>query len=134
MALNKEGFLKAAKKVFATEQVEVGEDVVIVSELDATDYIKIFTENSENGKVNMKTFTPALIAYSLVDEEGNRLFDNIEELTNARIPQSIFTKIGEVAKKLNGMTGEEKNASEPTQDGSTAGESQLLLDIDTPTT
>ena len=134
MALSKEGFLNAVKQKFATEEVPVGNDTVIVSELDATDYIKIFTEHSENGKVNMKTFTPTLIAYSLVDEAGNRLFDNIEELSNARVPQSIFTLIGEVAKKLNGMTGEEKNASEPILGGSTDGESQSPLDLDTPTT
>lgn len=128
MAMNRNSILEAMK--LKTETVMLGDETVIVSEIGASDYIKLWTDPKNqkvvgdqivNGvtvpktEVDMSRFTPALIAYAVVDEAGNRVFgdDDIEVL--ARSSQGPFMKLAEVVRKLNGLTGEEVKNSEDSQ-------------------
>lgn len=107
---------------------------VIVSELSATDYAKIWeiegvigektvTANGEDGvTVDMNLFTPILLAFAIVDDEGNRVFGDEDIPKLARSASGPFLKIAAVAKRINGLTGDEGNGSEPTQNGSPSGE------------
>ena len=139
MVLDKKSFMDTVK--LATEEVEIKEGkTVIVSEIGAQDYIKLWTQCSdetgeidEKGnkktKINMTKFTPALVCYSIIDPEtGDRMFADDEIHIIARLPQSDFTKIAEVANKLNGLAGDEKIVSTPIQEENNGGELQLPLD------
>lgn len=118
MILDKSGILSAMK--LKTETVPFGDGEVIVSEIAAMDYIKLWTESSvETGekdnegnpitKIDMSKFTPALLAYSIVDEKGNRLFDDAECSLISRSSHEPFLKLAEVAKRMNGLIGDEGN-------------------------
>ena len=139
-ALTKEELMGELK--LKSETVEIGSGVVTVSEISATDYITLWTECSvETGEtddkgnaittINMSKFVPRLVAFSVTDEAGNRMFNDEEVAVFERAAQGPFSKIAEVAKRLNGMGGE-KNVEPSIQDDATCGELQLHLDIDTP--
>lgn len=131
MGLSKEEFLTEAKSSFKTEQVEVSAGKFItVSEIDATDYVKMTTEHTQDGKMNLATFVISLVAASVVDNNGARMFTD-EEFKNTRIPKSIVDKIAAAAKRVNGIEGGEKNDSSETPQDSSDGGSQLPLDLDT---
>ena len=139
MVLNRKSFLDTVK--LATEEVEIEDGKsVIVSEIGAQDYIKLWTTFSEETgevdekgnkktKINMIKFTPALVCYSIVDEAGERMFADDEMEIVARLPQGVFTKLATASNKLNGLAGEEKNASKPIQEENNGGESQPPLDL-----
>lgn len=138
--LTKEELLGELK--LKSETVEIGNGLVNVSEVSAVDYINLWTEcNEKTGEtdskgepitdVNMSKFIPRLVAFSVTDEAGNRMFGDEEISAFERAAQGPFSKIAEVAKRLNGL-GVEKNVETLIQDSETSGESQLLLDLDTP--
>lgn len=140
-SLTKEELLGELK--LKSETVEIGDGYVNVSEVSAVDYITLWTECSEETgekdakgnvitTVNMSKFIPRLVAFSVTDEAGNRMFGDEEISAFERAAQGPFSKIAEVAKRLNGL-GVEKNVETLIQDSETSGESQLLLDLDTPT-
>jgi hypothetical protein len=91
-----------------TETVKLGKGEMIVSEIGAADYIRLWTKpdfrmDDDPDRVDMSKFTPALIAYSVVDEKGNRLFTD-EDIPNiASWPQGRFTEIAQIARRLNGL-------------------------------
>lgn len=115
MSLNRDMLLNTMK--LKTEEVELGAGTVIVSEIGAADYIKLWTDpkTQKDGTVDMARFTPALIAYAVVDETGNRIFTDADVDILARSSQGPFLKIAEVARKLNGLSGEETKNSESDQ-------------------
>lgn len=133
MVLDRNSFLDTVK--LATEEVKIEEGKsVIVSEIGAQDYIKLWTKFSEKTgevdekgnektKINMIKFTPALVCYALIDPStGERMFADDEMHIVERLPSCVFTKLAEKANKLNGLAGEEKNVSMPIQEENSGGE------------
>jgi len=127
MALDRTALLKAMQLKTETVEIEGGE--VIVSEIGAADYIKLWSDPKnqkatgekviKDGKeedvmvIDMSKFTPALIAYSVVDEAGERLFTDEDVAVLGRSSQGIFLKLAEKARKMNGLSGNESKNSEP---------------------
>ena len=149
MSMNREEFLEEGK--LATEMVTLKSGkTVIVSEIGGADYIKLWSDpanQKESGKiliaedgtekpelvVDMSRFTPSLLAYSLVNDNGERLFTDEDIPTLSRLANVPFLKVSEVARKINGLAGEEAKNSKAIPPEDNSGESQLVLDIDTPT-
>ena len=117
MALNREELLGELKLKTEVVTLDDGSEV-IVSEIGATDYINLWTSEaySTEDKVDMAKFTPALIAYSVVDDQGRRLFSDEDILSLGRSANGPFFKIAQVAKKLNGLSGEPAKNSEAGQE------------------
>lgn len=119
-----------------TERVPLKKGAVIVSEIGAADYIALWTDpgnKDAEGNVDMAKFTPALLAACIVDESGNRMFDASEAAKLARSSHGPFMKLAAVARRLNGLSGDEsKNSEETATDDSLSG-SVSTSDINTPT-
>lgn len=115
MVLDKEGLF--AEMQPETELVSLKSGDVIVSDIGAEASMRLWTDpalQGADGETDMVKFTVALVALAVVDESGNRLFDNsdIERLSkSAKVP---FGKLAAAAKRLNGLTGEEVKNSEET--------------------
>jgi hypothetical protein len=93
-----------------TERVLLKKGEVIVSQIGAADYINLWSDPKNQKKdvdgkevINMSRFTPALIAYSVVDESGNRIFTEADIERLAKFAQEPFLKLAEVARRLNGL-------------------------------
>jgi hypothetical protein len=109
-----------------TELIELGENKhVIVSEIGAEDYIKLWTNpehQKEDGSVDMSKFSPALVAYAVVDDQSQRIFADSDIPMIARSANRPFMKLAEVARRLNGLAGTEtKNSEETAQEDSSSG-------------
>ncbi len=94
-----------------TEIVKISEGKeVIVSQIGAADYIRLWTDpdSQTDGTVDMAKFTPKLVAFCVVDEKGEKLFKEEDIPLLARSSQVVFDKICEVARRLNGLVGEEE--------------------------
>lgn len=118
----------------ATETVQLKNGTVIVSEIGAADYIKIWTDpanKNEDGILDMSRFTPALVAACIVDESGNRIFDSADVAKLARSANGPFMKLSEVASRLNGLSGEVVKNSEETAADSLHSVSASSSDTDT---
>ncbi len=118
--MNKAELLTAMR--LKTEAVELESGTVNVSEIGAADYIKLWTDpdNQTDGKVDVAKFTPALVAFSVVDGKGKRIFSDDEIPTIARSSQAIFMKLAEAARRVNGLAGDAVKNSEPSQEESSA--------------
>lgn len=105
-----------------TEVVTLKKGDVIVSQIGAADYITLWSDpknqkKDETGKdiIDMARFTPALLAYSVVDASGNRLFTEADVDRLAKFAQEPFLKLADVARRLNGLSGEEVKNSDDSQ-------------------
>ena len=128
MALDRTALLKAMHLKTETVEIEGGE--VIVSEIGAADYIKLWSDPKnqkatgekviKDGKeedvmvIDMSKFTPALIAYSVVDEAGERLFTDEDVAVLGRSSQGIFLKLPSLRKPRKHLS-----LSRSTQNGKT---------------
>ena len=74
-------------------------------------------------EVDMARFTPALISYTVTDEAGNRIFSDDDIDILSRSAQGPFLKLAEVARRLNGLSGEEVKNSEDSQKESSSSDS-----------
>lgn len=112
MVLNRESILEAAK--LKTEVVELEEGSVIVSEISALDYNEIceLSKKPDCDEVDMKKFTPTLLAFGIVNENGERVFSNEDIPLLAKLAQKPFMKIADGVKRLNGLIGDEAKNSE----------------------
>lgn len=129
MSMTREELLNELK--LKSEVVEIGKGKVIVSEIGASDYISLWSDPKnqkatgemvlKDGKsepvmvVDMARFTPALIVYAVTDAAGNRIFTDEDIDLIARGSQGPFLKIADVARRLNGMVGDEVKNSEGSQ-------------------
>ena len=122
-----------AEGALKTEVVELKSGNVIVSEIGGSDYIKLWSDpkNQKDGSVDMSCFTPALLAYSVVDEAGNRMFDEADVARLAKFNSSVFLKLSEVARKLNGLSGAEEKNSEGSQSELPFSDSASISESDT---
>lgn len=113
MALDRNSLINllALKK----ETVTLPEGEVIVSEIGAADYIRLWTDpanQGEDGKADMAKFTPALVARCLVDANGDRLFSDADAEMLGKSAIGPFNALAAAARRLNGLSGEAGN-SEP---------------------
>ena len=134
MLLDKTAILSSLK--LKTEDMPLGGGTIRVSELGGSDYLKIWTDpayQDGNGNVDMSKFTPALLAYTIIDENGNRLFSDDEVPELAKAAAGPFLDIAKVAKRLNGLTGEEVKNSEAGQIDCSCSDSACNSDAVTPT-
>jgi hypothetical protein len=106
--LNRDALFKLME--LKKEIVELGDGEVIISEIGATAMIDLYTRkelHDADGNFIMGKFTPALVALSVIDEIGNRIFSDADILLLEKASPIYFTKIAEVARRLNGMSGGE---------------------------
>lgn len=103
-----------------TETIEANGVEIIVSEIGAFDLIRISQECQDaDGELDMQRFSLAMAACSVVDESGNQVF-TLEEI--GKITRTTLMRIIEVARRLNGVSGEEVKNSE-------AGQNDSLLSV-----
>ena len=101
---------------------------VIVSEVPAIQYATLWgdcaSEPDTKGEVviDMQKFNALLLANCIVDEKGERIFTDEDAPLLAKFGQESFRKMMNVAKKLNGLMGDEGNDSEAIKNASPAGE------------
>ena len=105
---------------------------VIVSEITAPDYMELCNlcaigdmqspDANGNIKLDIGKFNGTLLAYCVVNNKGERIFDDsdIEKLINSA--NKPLMQIVDVAKRLNGLSGKEEKASELIEGGSSTGE------------
>lgn len=120
MSMNKAELLNELRLKTELVKLDDGKEV-IVSEVGAADYIKLWTNHNyqTDGNIDMAKFTPALLAYSIVDEQNQCVFTDEDIPSLARAAQGPFMKIAEAARRLNGLAGNEaKNSEETAQEDS----------------
>ncbi|MBU1567717.1 MAG: hypothetical protein KJ630_19095 [Proteobacteria bacterium] len=117
MALNKDGFF--TEILLKSEEVDIGGGkTAIVSELGAVDYMNIWTDESvrTDGVIDMEKFSPKLVAFCVVGDDGERLFTSEEDIRKVgRFPHKVLDKLVHAAMKLNGIESEEVKNSEASQ-------------------
>ena len=122
-----------------TEAVVLNSGEVIVSQIGGADYINLYTDPKNQKKtgnkvlrngieedeteLDMARFTPALIAYSVVDEAGNRIFADDDIPAIARFATEKYLKLADACRKINGLSGEEVKNSEDSQNDSSFSDS-----------
>lgn len=133
MLLDKTAFLEATK--LKTEDVEIPGGKVRISELSGTDFLEIYTnpKYKTGDEMDMVKFTPALLACTIVDESGSRIFTNEDVEEIGRRTKDVFLQLAKVAKRLNGLSGEEIKNSEASLSNSSCIDCACTSDIDTPT-
>lgn len=122
----KNAFLDQAK--LKKELVDIGDGhQVFITELEATTFYPIWLDpeyaaEGGGGAVDLRKIIPALLARSIVDEEGNRLFADEDAADLAKISPSTYFPLSEAVRRLNGISGvEAKNSEASPEDGSSSG-------------
>jgi len=111
--LNKAELLDEMK--LKSEKVQLTNGVVYASEIPATDYMDLMDfsaikdDAKKDGEVDMKKFNPALVAYSIVNAKGERIFSIDDTDVISKSSTSVFNKLSESAKRMNGLLGDEEN-------------------------
>lgn len=108
MILNRDQVLKALE--LKTEKISLGEGEVIVTELSASDFTDLYSSpavQDDQGNVDIKKFTPALVSMCIVGEDGKRIFSTEDISLFQQAGAGELYKISSVARRLNGMTGDE---------------------------
>jgi len=108
MILDRDSLLQAME--LKKENVTIGDGEVIVSEIGASDMIDLYTRkdlHDENGDMIISKFTPALVVMAVVGENGERLFSDADIPLLEKAPASQLGKLADVARKLNGLKGDE---------------------------
>lgn len=115
MSLNRAELLNVMRLKTELVTLDDGSNV-IVSEVGAADYIKLWTnpEYQDGNTVDMAKLMPAMVAYSVVDDQGHRVFADDDIPTLARSAQGPFMKISDAVRRVNGMIGEESKNSKET--------------------
>jgi hypothetical protein len=114
-----------------SELVPLGKGEVRVSTISGPDYIKLWSDpknQKETGEfvlkdgvkepvttVDTSRFNAALLTYAVTDLEGNRVFTDADLDKVSRFSSGPFLKIAEVARRLNGLNGDEVKNSEGSQ-------------------
>ena len=126
MVLNKKALMKAL--ALKRDTAELAEGEVLVSELEATEYMEVCNmsavgepDKDGNLTLDMRKYNALLFARACIDEKGARLFTD-EESVGFSKSYKPFMKVVAKIKELNGLTSVVGNASEPTKGGSTTGE------------
>lgn len=104
------------------ELVDIGEGhQVYLTELEAAVFYPIWLDpayaGEGEGSVDLRKVVPVLLAHSIVDEDGNRLFSDEEAGTLAKITPSVYFPLSEAVRRLNGILGVEAKNSDASQEG-----------------
>lgn len=113
MVLDRKAFLKAVQK--KSENVAIGDNSVTCSELSFSE-INAVRESElikdTTGEFDGYKFIALLMAYSIRDGKGERLFLDTEIDIIMGLPRAEYLKLAESVKKLNGMAEDEIKNSE----------------------
>lgn len=128
MSLSREELLDGTILETAVVPLSIGE--VRVIEISAPDYIEICELSKKDGtdvvegtmQIDMRKFDPALLAFGIIDQEGNRIFTNEDIPLLAKRSMKKFEPALKKLKEMSGLIADSGNASEPTLSGSTSGE------------
>ena len=128
MGLSRQELLDGSVLETAVVSLPIGE--VIVTEISAPDYIEICELSKKDGtdvvdgsmQIDMRKFDPALLAFGIIDEEGNRIFTNDDSPLLAKRSMKKFEPALKKLKEMSGLLRDSGNESEPTLSGSTSGE------------
>lgn len=128
MQITREQFLQASD--LKTETVEVPElgGEVIVSELsgaDRNEWSELINPNDSENPEDLDAMysTAALIAYSVVNENGERMFTNEDIPTLCKKSFAVLTKVGAVALRVNGIGNEALEKFEKNSEAAPGGDS-----------
>jgi len=123
MGLNRDQLLEKLK--LKIEPVMIGDDSVNVSQIGAADFIRMWNnpEYQTDDSIDMSKLLPALVAYSVVDDDGNRIFSAEDAAILSRSSREPFALLANAAKRLNGLMGDEIKNSEPSQTESSSSDS-----------
>ena len=119
MVLDRNGLLNNSR--LKSEIVKLDEGEVVITELSGPDYMKLYTDPANRKMVDgvetmeMGRFQAALIVYGAVDEKNERIFKDEDIEAVMRMSNTVFFKLAEAARKVNGMTGEESKNSNETE-------------------
>jgi hypothetical protein len=108
MFLDRNALLEAMK--LKTETVAIDDGEVILSEIGAKDLMDLYTRKDlqdEKGGIVMSKFVPALVAKSVIDENGNRLFTDEDAELLEKAGAARFSNLAQTARRLNGLAGDE---------------------------
>lgn len=103
--LDKLDILSIGSLKTTTVQVDGGE--IIISELGASDSFSLFTDpdhKDKEGNLLMSTFGPALVARCVMNEQGDRVFEDDEACKIARLKPTLFAKLLTAAMEINGLS------------------------------
>lgn len=106
MLLSKEDLEKELD--LETTDVEIGDGKFVrMVEMSASDYIDTFNSSDDDEDDNKSDWMASIIAASIIDEDGNRMFtaDEVWKISNSK--PAIFSKLCNAVKELNGL---EKNS------------------------
>lgn len=119
--LDKQALVQAAK--LKKVEVEIDGGSVLVSEVTQESYEAILADPAnKDGDAQdwFKTMT-ALIAVSVVNEDGSRMFGDEDKPLIAGFSREVRNAITNACLRANGFSEDEKKPSEPTGDGSPIG-------------
>lgn len=116
---NKKDFFESSK--LETELVEIGDGKsVLVTELNGPDFGDLWTDERfevEDGGVDVGKMLPILIARTVIDDKGNRIFTDKDAPKIEVMKARIYLKLATVARNLNGI-GVIKNSGAGLEEGS----------------
>ncbi|MHB0929191.1 MAG: hypothetical protein ACYC3W_09885 [Candidatus Nanopelagicales bacterium] len=107
--MNREELLSALALKKETAAFQGGE--VTVTELGAADIMKLWDDYpTTNGT---STFTAALIAACVLDDEGQKVFSEADIPLLENSAQTAFFELAKAARAVNGIGGAEEKNSDP---------------------
>lgn len=83
---------------------------MILSEIGAKDLMDLYTRKelqNESGDIVMSKFIPALVAKSVVDDAGNRIFSDEDAALLEKAASARFSALARAARRMNGLAGDE---------------------------
>lgn len=112
MLLSKEQILKADDLEVLTLEVPEWGGNVAMRALSASERIKWEQDVFPNGVVDTEKFLTALVARSLIDNEGKRLFTDDEFSALSGKNPAVLGRLREAAAKLNKMGADDQKEAE----------------------
>lgn len=115
MALDKAAILKAM--ALKTERIRVEGGEVIMSEISADDYMDAFNNplSKTDGEYDGTKFTALLVTRCIVNEKGQRVFDDTDIDVIRNGSSRVYTALVKAAQRLNGLSGDETKNSVETE-------------------
>ena len=98
MTNKREVFFKLGNRPLKTAKVEVGGESFTVRELSEADAAEMEIKMQVGGKYDWTCHRRALVAYALIDDEGNRIVKDPDELK--QFPRLLVSKIYEAAMEV----------------------------------
>ena len=127
--LSKDQIIAVSDVIFETVEVSEWGGSVRVRGLTGTERDafedSVLQGKGKNRDINLTNFRAKLVARSMVDEEGNRLFSDQEAGLLGKKSAAALQRVFDVAKRLSGMSDEDveeltKNSESDQSDGSTS--------------